>query len=208
MSYARNTLELTLEHFTLTAPKLPADAHFALRIALIAPRPMIVERSALRTVALQDKAWTQQAAPFYQRVLFKETVQGPFGIVLELSPPTDADGLDRWLREILATAVETAAEVAAVDLATPMRGLIRNPFRLLGRSLRNPDEAETLASGGIDASSEKQPETQLQTLTLTAERELVRTRTVMRGGRRRQVRTTLVAPGSPVAQVQLGMRVV
>ncbi len=93
-------------------------------VNLIWPRPMIDIRSAAKTVRLEDGARTNFAAsPFFEKILFKEIVSGPFGITVEVTERQSPGIIAQFLSGIAPDLVTAAIPLPAAG--EPFRRIVR-----------------------------------------------------------------------------------
>ncbi len=129
------------------------DSRHVLRVDLIWPRMAIARKTAERAVTLQDGVYRPDPASWSERALFKESVEGPFGVRVEISEAlNNAQWADAVAR--LGQAVWSLAGASMADLAgNPVSAMLwRVPMDALGRAAsaaaKNPPRP--VAAGVLD----------------------------------------------------------
>jgi hypothetical protein len=145
---------LSLNKIRLDAP-LGVSGTSLVLAELVLPRNSIQLKSALREVDLEKGKRSLTRAPFYEKGLLKEKVDGPFGLKLSVTRPLPRPALSRFLRQLLGTGIESGA-----DLLGPLafrNSLISDIVEEAGEYLADAvSDAEPafVATGGIDLDSE------------------------------------------------------
>jgi len=152
---------LSLKALTLDAP-LNQTGECLVLTELILPRPGIAKKSALKDLRLTKGKVSLARAPFYEKALLKEKVDGPFGIKVSITRPLKHPELNQFLKQLLATGIQGLGEAASFSafpslsisaFAKGLRELIEVPFDKVSNALESND-LSFLASGGIDLDSE------------------------------------------------------
>lgn len=152
---------LSLKSLSLDSP-LNQTGECLILVELILPRPGIARKSALKDLRLTKGKASLARAPFYEKALFKEKVDGLFGIKVSMTRPLKHPELNRLMKQLLATGIQGLGEAAAFSafpslsisaFAKGLRELIEVPFDEVSNALESND-ATFLASGGIDLDSE------------------------------------------------------
>lgn len=153
--YTRNTLELHLRRVELDLPDgLEVSGTRALVVTLVAPRPTIAERSHSRMISLRGGVANLAAAPFHRSIVFKETVQGPFGIRVALSDRGEPEQIEKWLRELADYALRATGSYFSADLPTFLRTFAQRPFTIAGGEVTAAQKPiQSFASGGVSIES-------------------------------------------------------
>ena len=179
--------------------------------ALVWPRPTIAERTAMKNlefnaggVDLGDKDWTD-------RVLFKETVQGPFGIKIDVSDVVTDSQVAEFLRVMASSVLKLAGdEIAGLAAAPFVAGLVKVPFRHGSKLITASGKKTTrvIAEGQVDIGATQVAEGRESVIKvpLVAPVRIDRvTRTTTRGSVRTR-RRTLLKKGEPNGRVILRVR--
>ncbi len=204
-------LELLLRDIRLTArPQGKARSRHVLTATLLWPRPLIAQRQAVRDVTLVDGHADLAQQPWTERVLFKENVEGRFGILLSLSDALTDAALERVLRAVASEAIKAQGALLAGELAGGVLpvALWTAPLSVLARDVARPSDPAAFARGAIDAASEQAiPPTGetsgLWTVPLVAARDVTRTSRQRRAGKLRTIRRVVHTAGEPLGEATL-----
>jgi hypothetical protein len=156
MKYDRRILEVRLERVELgvtsrRSAKAKAGQHL-LSATLLYPRPMIAERTSLKTVAIDDGVADLRKAGLSKRILFKEVIQGPFAIRIDVSEELSDGELGKFL-ETVTTTFTKVARSEATDMAVGAwtAGLIRVPIDHLSKALSSAKKSAPCSVGTGEA---------------------------------------------------------
>lgn len=166
MSYSRNTLELIYEDFAWATDAPAGMSNLAASFTLVYPRPNLATRSTTKEISLPAADPAETTATFADRLLFKETVQGPFGMIVELSPGDTRHPLTNLLAGLIKEGSDAAGRMVADPFAVALRPLLRSPFRFFGQFSNNLP----LAAGQVDLKSGKTKKAKELAIPLYAER--------------------------------------
>ena len=145
---------LSLKSLTLDAP-LNQTGECLLLTELILPRPSIAKKSAFKDVRVTKGKRSFAREPFYEKGLFKEKVDGPFGIRVSLTRPLKHPELKRFLRQLLGTGLESSADLLSAPSLSPLTILNDVVEEAAEQIADQLTEDETfIAIGGIDLDSE------------------------------------------------------
>ncbi|MEX2381040.1 MAG: hypothetical protein WD490_01540 [Opitutales bacterium] len=149
-------MELKLGRILLQASKKKGNAVHAAVITLISPRPGINDRTAVRVLPFAQGTADFTSVPFHQKILFKEIIEGPFGIRIEITEERKPEQLERFLRDMASSAIQAAGQYAALEASPWIRSFVRRPFASLSAELFDEDDfLSVLAKGGVDLHSSK-----------------------------------------------------
>lgn len=142
----------TLHSLALDAP-LDGSGESLVLVELIVPRPAIARRATLKPVRLRQGRRSLAREPFYERVLLKERVEGPFGLKVSITRPLPRPELSRLARQLLATGVATLPDF--ISSTFPLADLIEDLAEEATDPLadRLTEDPRFLASGGRDLDS-------------------------------------------------------
>lgn len=155
----RQILELTLESVSLevTGARRAGGSVHVVTVGLVWPRPAIAEKVAVKVLDMAGKSCSLARKPWVERILFKEVVEGPFGLELAVSEPvSDSQVLD-FMRfagsAVFKMAASEAGDLVTGSLAT---GLTRIPLRFLSKqiSASAKKSPRNIANGSIDLRAE------------------------------------------------------
>lgn len=153
---------LSLGKVQLEAP-LNQSGECLVLTELILPRNAIARKAVLKEIHLSrsktDALPVAKAgfarAPFYEKALLKEKVDGPFGLKVSLTPPMKHPELYRLLRQLLATGIESSTDLLLSSLAGT-HSLLGDLLVEAGDHLADQvadDAPAFIAAGGLDLDS-------------------------------------------------------
>ncbi len=177
----RRILELLLEHVSVPhrGHPVPGESRHVLSVALVWPRMAIAHKTATRAVTFTDGVYRPDADSWTQRILFKEAVEGPFGIRVEVSEAMTATQWSEALAR-LGSAAWTLAGTHVLDLVEgPATSILwKAPFDALARTATAAvkNDPRPVAVAFMDLQCEKWAADREQRLSLamTAPDDLVR----------------------------------
>lgn len=202
---------LSLNKVQLDTP-LNQPGQCLLLAELILPRNAIARKAALKDIRLSARSSGPASvakadfarAPFYEKALLKEKVDGPFGLKLSLTRPLKRPEWHKFLRRLLATGIESSTDLLSSFAIS--HSLVADVLEEAGDSLADQiaDASPAfIATGGLDldsASLTTGPVTVPLKLT-----EALRKSDLPPGPKSREKRKTRAKnhrKGSPVGQVQ------
>lgn len=178
---------------------------------LLWPRPAIAERNAVMplefdaalSVALEERPWTE-------RILFKEPVEGPFGISVAITEKLTEKRIAEFLAFLGQAAMNAALKnLAGMDVLPTVTAVLQSPFKLaqrtLGRSAsRDPRivAAGTIDMADIAAEWQTGKEYSIR-IPLTAPDDIVSKTATQRDGKPRRRTKTLMKAGADNGAVVL-----
>ena len=143
MDFKRRNLLLSVNelHFTHAHYMKPAQA-FLLRALLILPRPNVGSREMLRILESAEQGeLIGEKAGFHEKTLFKQSVEGPFSIGLQLSEAISENSFATILGEIASSTVESAGSLLSAGAIPILRSGIRSSARFFAGKLNEKDPA-------------------------------------------------------------------
>jgi hypothetical protein len=145
---------LSLKSLTLDAP-INQSGESLILTELILPRSGIAKKSALKDLRLSKGKASLTRAPFYEKALLKEKVVGRFGIKVSVTRPLKHPELNRFLRQLLATGIESASDTLASLLvrAAPLEDVVKKAGDLFADTIGS-ESPTFIATGGIELDSE------------------------------------------------------
>lgn len=150
----RKTLELYLDRLELENSGLgrQADRHMV-SVSLIWPRPAIPERLSVKTVDLDNGKVDLRKSGWAKRILFKEPVEGSFGIEVTVTDRLSNEQVGKMLSFIGSSVLKVTGNEAS-DLMTGAvaGGLVGMPLQMLAKIASSPKDipARLLGSGFCD----------------------------------------------------------
>ena len=157
---ARSVVEVLLEGVELVERGVQhgrTTRHMVLA-ALVWPRPAIAERTALKDLELPSGVIDLGSLDWTDRILFKETVEGPFGIKVDVTDVVTDNQVADFLRVMASAAVQLAgAEVAGLATAPFVKGLVKVPFQHGSKLIASAGKkaARVIARGQVDIGLEE-----------------------------------------------------
>ncbi len=141
MEFKRRDLFIEVNDLHFTHPHyLESTQTYLLRALLILPRPNVANREALRILESTERGeLIGNEAEFHEKALFKQTVEGPFAIGLQLSEAVAEDSFAAILGEIVSGTVETAGSLLAARALPILRSGIRTSARFFAGRLKDKD---------------------------------------------------------------------
>jgi len=201
-----NRVELAEHGGTRRAP----TRHLVL-VSLVWPRPTIAERTAVKDLALDGTAADLSGKSWTTRVLFKETVQGPLGIKVDVTAPVTESEVAEFLRFLGSSVLDLAGDELAGSIISPfLAGLVRVPARYAGKwiTASGKKSLRIVASGHVDIGTEQPGGKDGATVdvALVAPERIARVTRSASHGSVKTRRRTLLKKGDPNGRVLLGLR--
>ena len=143
MDFKRRKLLVTVKDLHFTHPHyLKSGRNYLLRALLILPRTNVESREALRILESgADGVLIGEASGFHHQSIFKQTVEGPFALGLQLSEAVDENSFSGILSELASTTLETAGSLLAAQAVPPVRSGIRRMAGFFAGKLGDKDPA-------------------------------------------------------------------
>ncbi len=133
---SRKTLELSLDRVELVncgSANKRAGKHVLL-VSLIWPRPAIAERNAVKTFSLKDNIANLEDSDWISRILFKETVDGTFGIKVTVTEPMTDGQIGKFFAFAGSSMMKLAADqVSGLISGAVGGGMAEIPFQFLAK---------------------------------------------------------------------------
>ncbi len=123
-------------------------------VELILPRNGIARKTALKELRLSKGKRSLARAPFYEKALLKEKVDGLFGIKVSATRPLKHPELNQFLRQLLATGIESSSDLLAPLLlrSAPFDDALEEAGEQLAERIQAP--SSFIAEGGLDLDAE------------------------------------------------------
>ncbi len=206
-AYRRDTLELELEsiHGDVFRPRLGTSVDRLVTVSLIWPRPLMAERVAIRTLRFEKDGLDLARQDWSERILFKENVEGPFGIVVQVSETLTAQALKRIIAGLGVSVLRTAGSEAARLASGPwLSTLARFPFAHLSGDLSGAAKTpQVVAAGRITLLPGNPGPIEIP---LAVPEDIVHIRRARKGDATRTRRKTLHHKGAAAGTVRLNAR--
>lgn len=150
---ANRTLEMLLNKVEVkeTGAKRKQGRHMVI-VTLVWPRPRIAERVYTKTVELEENAVDLKKADWITRIVFKELVDGPFGIELKVTEAmSDSEIADFFLGFGSALMKLTGNEAEDMMASSLAGGLVKMPFQYLSQYISDLGDKgpKIIASGSL-----------------------------------------------------------
>jgi len=195
----QKTIQILLDqvHLQETGGPEVKDPQHLLLITLVWPRARIEEAVAVKPITLDEKTADLRKGAWTDRIIFKELVEGPFGIHVGVSKKISGKEVPEFLKFLGAQLFGIAGKEAE-DLANvPVAGAVaRIPFRYLSKSLSSTKKVEPklIAEGTLDLNAEKLKPAKPSPIHIP----LVATETLYRSPRRDSIKGRNLASGRKV----------
>ncbi len=202
--YQRNTMELHLRGIQGEGPWSRGAKHTEriITVSLIWPRPLVASRVAVQTHTFTPDGLDVKDLHWSETILFKENVQGPFGVVVQVSDSMTAQQIARVAGAIGQAVLRAAgSEAARVAVGPGLTALARFPFNFLAGEISNLGNAKVVAAGRASIVSGEQAGS--LEIPLVIPEDVVQVRRSTRGGRTRTRRQTLHKAQDPAGIAQL-----
>lgn len=210
----RRVFELSLDEVSIKHDK-PFAGRQRIRqrlvlASLVWPRPAIAERNAVLPVDFgKEMSVDMRKQPWSKRILFKEQVEGPFGIGISVTEIVSDSVLGDALA-MLGQAIMNAGirDVADIGAGMALTGALQTPFRFVHKTLgASSRQAPTVIASGLldmDILSTWKPGKQHSiSIKLEAPEDIVRKISRQRDGKPRNTSRTILKAGQPNGTVKL-----
>lgn len=201
MKSERNTLEMALTSVRLSGAEKGTAERIVLA-TLLWPRPMISDRVSSRVVTFWDGAADLAEKDWTERILFKETVEGTYGLVVQVTEPMSSGQIAKFFRQLGEALLKASASEAAKLVAGPWLGaLARIPLQILAEEVGASGSGPRLEAAGRIALLPGEPgnlRIPLQTV-----RDQYRTETRRVGSRKVTRRVKIASAGDPAGEIVL-----
>jgi hypothetical protein len=152
--YKRRVVELLLEEVKLDVARAGRrrKGRHVLTACLVWPRPAIAEKLIAKTLEMEKLSVNLDSAGWIERILFKETVQGPFGVEISVTDRLSDSQVGEFLSFLGSAVLKLAgSEVGDLLAGGPASGLVEIPFKYLSKRVAaGPEGAAVLAGGSVD----------------------------------------------------------
>lgn len=202
--YQRQTMEMSFVSIRGEGPwtRDTTGSERIVTVSLIWPRPLVASRVAVQTHAFSAKGCELQDMDWSESILFKEAVEGPFGVVVQVSDSLSAQQLARVAASIGEVALKAAgSEVASIAVGPGLRAMARFPFNYLADALSDVGKtAPVVAAGRVTLLPGKSTD---MTIPLLVPEDIVKLRRRKHAGRVQRIRETLHRQGDPAGEASL-----
>ena len=205
VTHKRNTVEIQLRGITGEGPwrRGSKSSKRVVTVSLIWPRPLVASRVAVQTHTFTHQGLDLSAMDWSERILFKENVEGPYGIIVQISQSMTTQQIARVAGAIGDAVLRAAgSEAARVAVGPGMTALARFPFNYIAGEISNLGKTAQVVAAGratlLPGAQEGMFEIPLQ-----IPEDVVQTRRTTRGGRTQIRRQTLHKAQDPAGMAQL-----
>ena len=133
------------------ALKLAKHTNHLLGIDLVCPRPTVARKSSERVLALEGGVFAPASQAWTESVVFKETINGRFGIAITISEALTDAVAESFFRTGASTLVKFLAGFAGAAVTVPNLDDIADiPFSSLTKALGKDRSPATIVRGCFD----------------------------------------------------------
>ena len=153
MIHKRRVLELSIEELEIRETGARGTGRHFVVASLVYPRPAIAAKTVVKEVAFEDRAAVFGSAEWTDRVLFKETVHGPFGLRVEVTAALNEGQVSRFMKFLGGALFKIAAsEADALADGLPALAVAGLPMTYVSKYLSGKGEnrPSTIAVGVTD----------------------------------------------------------
>lgn len=149
--YPRNVVEMSLGGIAGEGPWSKGRKHTEriVTVTLIWPRPLIASRVAVQTHTFTQDGLDLSSLDWSEKVLFKESVEGPFGIVVQVSQSMTAQQITRVAGAIGEAVLKAAgSEAARMAIGPGLKALAKFPFTFMAGELSGLGQTPDVVAAG------------------------------------------------------------
>ena len=122
-----------------------------LGIDLVCPRPTVARKSSERVLALEGGVFAPPSPAWTESVVFKETINGRFGIAVTVSEALTDAAVESFFRTGASALVKILSGLAGAAVSVPhLDDVAEIPFSALAKALGKDGSPSTMASGCFD----------------------------------------------------------
>ena len=120
-------------------------------IDLVCPRPTVARKSSERIVALTDGVFAPPSPAWTESVVFKETINGRFGLAVTVSEALSDATSEAFFRTGATALLKLFSGLAGAAMNVPeLDDLAEVPFSALSKVLSKDRQAATVVTGSAD----------------------------------------------------------
>lgn len=144
--------ELHLDTYGVKKSKTPSS--HILTLEVVWPRPTIQSKTYLKTIKLVDGKFIIQDKSWLDRIILKESVEGPFGIRISISAALSDELLKKFFSQVFKTVFSTASSMSeALVEDKALKKSIALPLDFISSNLKS-DNYRTIAEAEFVVSTE------------------------------------------------------
>ena len=153
-------LELAIEQVRIDKSKSARKGKNKHRVivSLVWPRPRIAERIAIKTLEFNNNTADLSKSGWTEKILFKETISGPFGIQVAITERVSDLQAEKFCRFLGSSLFKLAGSEAKGLMPSSIEGsLVRLPFEYLSKFIADAEGKgpKIAASGTVDLDADK-----------------------------------------------------
>lgn len=210
MAAKKITVEITLLSVNLSNTlEKPKKTNHLINSSIVYPRPSVALKSASQPCGMESGSADFSGAGWCKRILFKEQVEGEFGITVSVTRALSDKQIEGFARYLGSLAFGLAAD--AVEDRFPVIGAAAStPFKYMEKQLGKSDDYAVIATGSISADPASLSDGQVLAVPLTAPEDLHVTanRVPSNGKGPSSVRKIVLRKGEPNGEAKLLIRIV
>ena len=201
---ANRTLEMMLDRVEVkeTGARRKDGQHMVIA-TLVWPRPLIAERVSAKTLGFEGNVVDLKKSDWITRIVFKERVDGPFGIELGVTEQMSDSEIADFFRFLGSSLMKLMGSEAEDMMASSLGGgLIKIPFQFLGNFISDLGDKgpKIIARGSIclhaeETWKEENAETKTFQVPLTAPETIYKVTRTRRHGEMQSRRRTILKAG-------------
>ena len=131
--------------------KLATHTNHLLGIDLVCPRPTVARKSSERVLALEDGVFAPPSPAWTESVVFKETINGRFGISVTVSEALTDAAMETFFRTGATALVKFLAGFAGAAVTIPhLDDIAEIPFSAVTKALGKDHSPATVVKGCVD----------------------------------------------------------
>lgn len=204
--YSRNVVEMSLKAFSGPGPwgRGGKSSEHVVTATLVWPRPLVASRVAVQTQTFTRDGCQVGDMDWSERILFKETVEGPFGVIVQVSESLSSRQLASIAGALGTIFFKAAAsEAARVAVGPGLRALAKFPFDYLADELSTLGQTPAVIAAG--RTTLLPGAAGIVEIPLVVPDDIVKRRRITRGGRRQTSREILHKQGDSAGNAILSL---
>lgn len=215
MAIPKKDLEIYVEKLELDKGVFTGESTRIADFKIVYPRPTVAQKVTTKSLAVKDgKCAKIESKRWIDTILFKEGVQGDFGLEIAISSPVSSKELESVAASTASTLVKLLGDMAADAVGIKaLKSFVDLPANALAKAVSGASySAKTDAAGSLDIAGDvyaglKSGEDTTLAVSLLAERDIVKEKHRSDKSRSSVVtRKTIAKKGSVIGAVTLRLR--
>ena len=210
MKMARRIIEVTIDSVKLNIKGSRKGHKHVLGARLVYPRPGIAEKLALQPIAVTKGEAKLAKAKWPERILFKEVVQGPFGLGIEVSRAMSESEMGKVIEAMASSVIKVAGKEIAEVAGGPWGGALMGlPLKFLSGLISKKGSSDSVGAGVIELCADsKWPSSKVKKLTipLVADENVYEMRRTRQGNSIRMIRKRVIKKADQSGSVVVKLR--